>query len=75
MQALPSFECSSEIVSTAYAAGRFILGCGETALIGSDRLLDPAGSVIFQPNAQLSRDERASDIGVPGEVANAAAVM
>ena len=47
-------------------SGQFIFGCGETALIRSDCLLKPAGSGTFQSNAELLRNERASDIGFPG---------
>ena len=63
MQALPSFECSSEIVSTGTLTGRLVLDRGETASIRGDRLFDFAGGVIFQPDAQLPCSEWVSDIG------------
>ena len=47
-----------------YAAGRFFFGRGETGLIGGDRVVDPAGGIIFQPDAQLPCHERDADIGV-----------
>jgi hypothetical protein len=46
---------------------REILDHGETALIRRDRVIDLAGGVIFQPNAQLSCDERPGNIYIVRE--------
>jgi len=46
---------------------REILDHGETALIRRDRVIDLAGGVIFQPNAQLSCNERPGNIYIVRE--------
>ena len=52
------------MVSTDMLPGGSFVGRGKAALIGGDRVVDPAGGIIFQPDAQLPRDERGGDIGV-----------
>ena len=47
-----------------HAAGRLGLGRGEPAPIRGNRGFDPAGGIIFQPDAQLLGDEGAGDIVV-----------
>ena len=52
------------MVPTDSAAGRFILGGGEAGLIRGDRVVDPAGGIIFQPDPQLPCSERSAGVGV-----------
>ena len=47
-----------------YATRRFIRRRGETTLIRGSGGVDPAGGVMFQPDPQLLRRQRAGDIGI-----------